>query len=55
MTNIKDIQPEYKIATVRCACGNTFEAGSVKDELKVEILILLNRPIVCEGASEIAK
>lgn len=33
----KGIHPEYKIATVRCACGNTFEAGSVNDELRVEI------------------
>ncbi|MCD1147019.1 50S ribosomal protein L31 [Peptoniphilus sp. KCTC 25270] len=31
------IHPEYKKATVTCACGNTFETGSVKDELKVEI------------------
>lgn len=31
------IHPEYKIVTVHCACGNTFESGSVKDELRVEI------------------
>ena len=31
------IHPEYKEATVRCACGNTFTTGSVKEELKVEI------------------
>ncbi len=31
------IHPEYKVATVKCACGNTFETGSVKDELRVEI------------------
>ncbi len=31
------IHPEYKEATVTCACGNTFTTGSVKDELKVEI------------------
>jgi len=31
------IHPEYKQATVTCACGNTFTTGSVKDELKVEI------------------
>ena len=31
------IHPEYKKAKVTCACGNTFESGSVKDELKVEI------------------
>lgn len=31
------IHPEYKKAKVTCACGNTFESGSVKEELKVEI------------------
>ena len=31
------IHPEYKEATVVCACGNTFKTGSVKDELKVEV------------------
>ena len=31
------IHPDYKKAVVHCACGNTFETGSVKDELKVEI------------------
>ncbi|RKD33533.1 50S ribosomal protein L31 [Thermohalobacter berrensis] len=33
----KGIHPEYKKAVVRCACGNTFETGSIKEELKVEI------------------
>ncbi|AHV95053.1 50S ribosomal protein L31 [Paenibacillus sabinae] len=31
------IQPKYNLVTVTCACGNTFEAGSVKQELRVEI------------------
>jgi len=31
------IHPNYKKVTVTCACGNTFETGSVKDELRVEI------------------
>ena len=31
------IHPNYKKAVVRCACGETFENGSVKDELNVEI------------------
>ena len=31
------IHPEYKKVMVHCACGNTFESGSVKDELRVEI------------------
>lgn len=33
----KDLHPDYKKAKVVCACGNTFETGSVKDELKVEV------------------
>lgn len=32
----KGIHPEYKTITVVCACGNTFETGSVLDELHVE-------------------
>ncbi len=31
------IHPEYKKTTVKCACGNTFETGSTKEELHVEI------------------
>jgi large subunit ribosomal protein L31 len=31
------IHPEYKEATVICACGNTFKAGSTKGELRVEV------------------
>lgn len=31
------IHPKYGTATVRCVCGETFETGSVKKELKVEI------------------
>ncbi|MCH5191108.1 MAG: 50S ribosomal protein L31 [Oscillospiraceae bacterium] len=31
------IHPQYKTATVKCACGATFETRSTKDELKVDI------------------
>ncbi|SDZ33739.1 large subunit ribosomal protein L31 [Proteiniborus ethanoligenes] len=31
------IHPNYKKSTVNCACGNTFETGSVKETLRVEI------------------
>ncbi|SHJ86477.1 large subunit ribosomal protein L31 [Geosporobacter subterraneus DSM 17957] len=31
------IHPNYKKSVVRCACGNTFETGSVKEEIRVEI------------------
>lgn len=33
----KGIHPDYKKAKVSCACGYTFETGSVKEELKVEV------------------
>ena len=31
------IHPKYHVASVSCACGNTFESGSVKQTLRVEI------------------
>ena len=31
------IHPKYEKAKVTCACGNTFETGSTKKEIKVEI------------------
>jgi len=31
------IHPDYKVATVSCACGNRFETMSTKDEVSVEI------------------
>jgi large subunit ribosomal protein L31 len=33
----KNIHPEYKHATVTCACGNTFETNTTVGDLKVEI------------------
>ncbi len=32
-----DLHPNYGKCTVKCACGEVFETGSVKDELKVDI------------------
>ncbi|WP_029422256.1 50S ribosomal protein L31 [Alicyclobacillus macrosporangiidus] len=31
------IHPEYHVTTVTCACGETFETGSTKKNLRVEI------------------
>jgi large subunit ribosomal protein L31 len=31
------IHPDYKQATVRCACGNTFLTRSTKDDIHVEV------------------
>jgi len=33
----KDIHPKYEKATISCACGNSFETGSIKKNMKVEI------------------
>jgi len=33
----KSIQPEYHQATVTCACGESFETGSTKENIKIEI------------------
>jgi large subunit ribosomal protein L31 len=33
----KDIHPQYAQTTATCACGATFEVGSTKEEIKVEI------------------
>ncbi|MDO4719212.1 MAG: 50S ribosomal protein L31 [Peptostreptococcaceae bacterium] len=32
-----NIHPEYNEVEVRCACGNTFMAGSTNKEIRVEI------------------
>ncbi|MDR1158699.1 MAG: 50S ribosomal protein L31 [Oscillospiraceae bacterium] len=31
------IHPRYETTTVRCACGETFETGSTKQNIRVEI------------------
>jgi large subunit ribosomal protein L31 len=31
------IHPNYGTAVVKCACGETFETGSTKKELRVEV------------------
>ena len=31
------IHPEYQVATVNCACGNTFETRSTRQTLSVEV------------------
>jgi len=33
----KGIHPEYYKTTVTCACGNVFETGSTKKDIRVEI------------------
>lgn len=32
-----NIHPEYKVGTVTCACGNTFQVRSTKGDMRVEI------------------
>jgi large subunit ribosomal protein L31 len=31
------IHPNYKKVMVKCACGNEFETGSVKEEIRIEV------------------
>ncbi len=31
------LHPNYEKTTIRCACGATFEVGSTKKDIKVEI------------------
>jgi large subunit ribosomal protein L31 len=31
------IHPEYKDTNIKCACGATFEAGSTKTDIRIEI------------------
>ncbi len=31
------IHPDYDIATVKCACGETFETRSTQKEIRVEV------------------
>ena len=31
------IHPDYKVASVRCSCGNTFTTRSTKSDLRVEL------------------
>lgn len=33
----KDLHPELHNCAVTCACGNTFETKSVKNDIRVEI------------------
>jgi len=33
----QEIHPDYKLATVSCACGETFQTRSTKSPLKLDI------------------
>lgn len=33
----ENIHPKYQTATAKCACGETFETGSTKEELRLDI------------------
>jgi large subunit ribosomal protein L31 len=33
----QEIHPDYKLATVSCACGETFQTRSTKKALKLDI------------------
>ena len=33
----KEIHPKYGKSIISCACGNSFETGSTKEKMKIEI------------------
>jgi large subunit ribosomal protein L31 len=33
----KDIHPDYKVCTISCACGNSFETKSTVESLRIDI------------------
>lgn len=33
----ENIHPEYQKTTISCVCGETFETGSTKQDIKVDI------------------
>lgn len=33
----KDIHPKYGKSIIKCACGNSFETGSTRESMKIEI------------------
>ncbi len=33
----QEIHPDYRVTTVTCACGNTFQTRSTKESLKLDI------------------
>jgi large subunit ribosomal protein L31 len=33
----QEIHPDYRVATVTCACGNTFKTRSTKEIVKLDI------------------
>jgi large subunit ribosomal protein L31 len=33
----KELHPNYEKTTISCACGSSYEVGSTKKEMKVEI------------------
>ena len=33
----QEIHPDYKPTVIKCACGATFETGSTKENINVEI------------------
>lgn len=33
----QEIHPDYRVVTVSCACGNTFQTRSTKESLRLDI------------------
>jgi len=47
------IHPKYVVATVRCACGNSFETLSTKEEIRVEVCAACHPVFTGEGSRRV--
>jgi large subunit ribosomal protein L31 len=47
------IHPKYVIATVRCACGNTFQTLSTKEEIRLEVCAVCHPVFTGEGTRRV--
>ena len=47
------IHPKYVIATVHCACGNTFQTLSTKEEIRLEVCAVCHPVFTGEGTRRV--
>ena len=47
------IHPKYVIATVHCACGNTFQTLSTKEEIRLEVCAACHPAFTGEGTQRV--
>lgn len=47
------IHPKYVVSTVHCACGNSFETLSTKEEIRVEVCAACHPVFTGEGSRRV--